>query len=98
MAEINLINNFVFNFPINDLNTVFRRYDGGGYNHLLSNPRRQLSIQEKQEAIRKYLQSFILQGDPRETERPEMLRDLVNTNNYAKFIQILRNDQFYEEP
>ena len=101
------IYSFVNNFSDLELQTLFKHYDCGSYDHLLLFPRKHYSIESKRSALRNYLLLFTganlpddisVDGNPIEDERTETLRNIIDKNNTQELIATLCNDQFFEEP
>lgn len=93
-----IITNFVNKLALVDLNLVYFDYENGDYDHLLSSPRQNLTAKQKREVLINYLESFIIDGDYENDERPTILNNIVTENNVAGLIHIICNDQFYSEP
>lgn len=89
---------FVNTFTPQQVALLFKAYHEGAYDTLLPRPRRQLTLQEQRALLQKYLEDFILHGEEEDDERPQRLRNIVSHRDSEALIQLLGQDQFFEEP
>lgn len=102
------IDAFVKSFSDTEVQRIFEHYDAGGYDHLLSLPRRSKTIELKRRAIHDYLNKYIIdeakkwrhlhREDWEINEREKKFPAIVNNMNKKEFICMLKYDQFFEEP
>jgi len=79
------------------LSKLFRRYHLGLYDHLLQNERMPTNEDEERAALRKYLR-FIMNNEEEDSERQTKLAPCVQANDELKLVDLLCDDQFFEEP
>jgi len=86
---------FCCNISKATLSKLFRRYHLGLYDHLLQNERMPTNEDDEREALRKYLR-FIMNDEG--GERQTKLAPCVQANDELKLVDLLCDDQFFEEP
>ena len=89
---------FVKGLTLEDLELIYNDYDNGLYDHLLPFIHKNLTIVQQRKILVQYLESFIIEGDYENDERPEALANIVVENDIGELINIIANDQFYSEP
>lgn len=92
------IHTWVQSIPDTALHRLYRLYVCGASDHLMRYPRRSLSSTEQRHALEHYLEQFTLRPDPRDEERPPVLRKIVHDKDVDSLLSVVAEDQFYLEP
>lgn len=91
------IKSFVSSMPAQIVHKIFYHYDHGSYDLLLQYKRKKETLKNKKNALYHYLQFFILQC-AYNPERKKKLSKCVRENSYLKLKNLLKYDQYMEEP
>lgn len=91
------IKSFVSSMPAQIMNEDFFHYDFGNYDLLLRVKRKKETLKNKKNALNHYLQFYILQC-AYNPERSKKLSKCIQEKSYQKLKNLLKNDQYMEEP
>ncbi len=97
--EIGIIEKFAAGATDATIATLFRSYDQGCYDHLLTYSRkdRPTRQRERRNALTMYLDHFINYAHEEDVERHDELMGCVQEGSYERLIHLL-DDQYFEEP
>lgn len=91
------IDSFVESIPCNLLTSLFHHYYYHGYDNLLLNPVIQLTNDQMQLALKRYLELNISENNNTD-ERRKTLEPIVVRKDYKSLFDVIYYDQYFEEP